>query len=106
MPFFSSSLIVWVVFAAIIILLLRSVVKIVPQNQAFIVERLGRYSRTIEAGIHILVPFLDKVAYQHSLKEYAVEVESQQAITKDNVALGIDGVLYLRVMDPKSGLTV
>ena len=84
------------------VLIFRNIVRIVPQNSAFIIERLGKYSSTLEAGIHFLVPFIDRVAYRHSLKEFAVDVPSQQAITKDNVALGIDGVLYLRIMDPRS----
>ena len=89
--------------AAIVgIILLSKIVRVVPQNQAFIVERLGKYASTLEAGFHILVPFLDRVAYKHSLKEFAIDVPSQQAITKDNVSLGIDGVLYLRIMDPKA----
>lgn len=89
--------------AAIVgIIMLKSIIRIVPQNEAYIVERLGKYSSTLEAGIHILFPFIDKVAYKHSLKEYAIDVPSQQAITKDNVALSVDGVLYLRIMDPKS----
>lgn len=88
------------VFIAIIVF--KSIVRIVPQNSAFVIERLGKYSSTLEAGIHVLIPFLDKVAYKHSLKEFAIDVPAQQAITKDNVPLGIDGVLYLRVMDPKS----
>ena len=87
--------------AVVLVLLLRNVVRIVPQNEAFIIERLGRYSSTLEAGFHILIPFLDRVAYRHSLKEFAIDVPSQQAITKDNVALSIDGVLYLRIMDPR-----
>lgn len=86
----------------IFVLVFRSIVRIVPQNAAFVVERLGKYSSTLEAGIHFLVPFLDRVAYKHSLKEFALDVPAQQAITKDNVPLGIDGVLYLRVMDPRS----
>lgn len=92
------------VIAGIIILVLvfRSIVRIIPQNSAFVVERLGKYSSTLEAGIHLLIPFLDRVAYKHSLKEFALDVPAQQAITKDNVPLGIDGVLYLRIMDPKS----
>ncbi|WP_163932314.1 SPFH domain-containing protein [Paraferrimonas sp. SM1919] len=96
-----ESLALWVGFAVVGILILRSIVKIVPQNEAFVVERLGKYSSTLEAGIHILVPFLDRVAYRHTLKEFALDIPSQQAITKDNVSLGIDGVLYMRVMDPK-----
>lgn len=86
----------------ILVLVFRNIVRIVPQNSAFVVERLGKYSSTLEAGFHLLIPFLDRVAYKHSLKEFALDVPAQQAITKDNVPLGIDGVLYLRIMDPKS----
>ena len=94
---------IFLVGAALVgIIVLANVVRIVPQNEAFIVERLGKYSATLEAGFHILVPFVDKVTYRHSLKEFAIDVPAQQAITKDNVSLGIDGVLYLRIMDPKA----
>jgi len=88
--------------AIVVIVVIFKLVRIVPQNEAFVVERLGKYSRTLEAGFHILIPFLDRVAYKHSLKEFAMDVPSQQAITRDNVALGIDGVLYMRIMDPKA----
>ena len=94
---------VFLIAAAVVaILIFRNIVRIVPQNSAFVIERLGKYSSTLEAGFHLLVPFLDKVSYKHSLKEFALDVPAQQAITKDNVPLGIDGVLYLRVMDPKA----
>ncbi len=73
--------------------------RVVPQKQAFIVERLGKYSKTLNAGFHLLVPFLDRVAYKHSLKETAVDVPPQMCITKDNIAVEVDGVLYLQVMD-------
>ncbi len=76
--------------------------KIVPQRQQFVVERLGKYSRTLDAGFHFLFPFLDKVAYKHSLKERAFDVPSQQCITKDNISVEIDGILYIQVMDSKS----
>ena len=92
----------YVVTAVILFLIARSIVRIVPQNSAYVVERLGKYSSTLEAGFHVLIPFFDRVAYKHSLKEFAIDVPAQQAITKDNVPLGIDGVLYLRIMDPKS----
>lgn len=75
-------------------------VRIVPQRQAFIVERLGKYSRTLEAGFHILVPFLDRIAYKRSLKEEAMDVPQQTCITRDNVSIGVDGILYLQVVDP------
>lgn len=95
--------IAFLIAAAIVaILIFKNIVRVVPQNEAFIVERLGKYCKTLEAGIHFLFPFIDRVAYKHSLKEFAVDVPAQQAITRDNVALGIDGVLYLRIMDPKS----
>ncbi|MFQ5751884.1 MAG: SPFH domain-containing protein, partial [bacterium] len=73
----------------------------VPQKSAFIVERLGKYSGTLDAGLHILVPFLDKVAYKLTLKEQATDVPPQSCITKDNIAVEVDGILYLQVIDPK-----
>jgi len=76
-------------------------IRIVPQKMAFIVERLGKYSTTLEAGFHILVPFLDKVSYKHTLKEQAIDVAPQQCITKDNIAVEVDGILYMQVVDPK-----
>lgn len=96
------SLIAIIAIAIIGISVLSKVVRIVPQNEAYIIERLGKYATTLEAGFHILVPFIDRVAYKHSLKEFAIDVPSQTAITKDNVSLGIDGVLYMRIMDPKA----
>ncbi len=74
--------------------------RIVPQKQAFIVERLGKYKRTLNAGLHILIPFIDRVSYKHSLKETAVDVPPQNCITRDNIAVEVDGVLYLQVLDP------
>jgi len=88
--------------AVILFLIARNIVRIVPQNSAFVIERLGKSSSPLEAGFHVLIPFLDRVSYKHSLKEFAIDVPAQQAITKDNVPLGIDGVLYLRIMDPKA----
>jgi regulator of protease activity HflC (stomatin/prohibitin superfamily) len=76
-------------------------IRIVPAQSAYIVERLGRYASSLEAGFHILVPFLDRVAYKHTLKEQAIDVPSQECFTADNVKVSIDGVLYLRVVDPK-----
>jgi regulator of protease activity HflC (stomatin/prohibitin superfamily) len=77
------------------------VARIVPQKSAFIVERLGKYAQTLEAGFHLLLPFIDRVAYKHSLKEVAVDVPSQTCITRDNIGVEVDGVLYLQIMDPK-----
>lgn len=75
-------------------------IRVVPQKQAFVVERLGKYAKTLDAGLHILVPFIDRIAYKHSLKEVAIDVPSQSCITKDNIAIQIDGILYLQVLDP------
>ncbi len=76
--------------------------RVVPQRQQFVVERLGKYSRTLDAGFHFLIPFLDKVAYKHSLKERAIDVPSQQCITKDNISVEVDGILYMQIMDAKA----
>jgi regulator of protease activity HflC (stomatin/prohibitin superfamily) len=73
---------------------------IVPQQQAFVIENLGKYSRTLKAGFHILVPFIERIAYKHSLKEMAIDSPEQVCITQDNVQVGVDGVLYLQILDP------
>jgi len=85
-------------FALIVFL---KTIRIVPQKQAFIIERLGKYSTTLEAGFHVLFPFLDRVSYKHTLKEQAIDVAPQQCITKDNIAVEVDGILYMQVVDPK-----
>lgn len=76
-------------------------IRIVPQKSAYIVERLGKYCTTLEAGFHVLIPFIDKVSYKHTLKEQAVDVPPQNCITKDNIAVDVDGILYMQVIDPK-----
>ena len=86
------------VFVVIVILLKTAIV--VPQQNGFVVERLGKYSRTMNAGFHILFPFVERVAYKHTLKEQAVDIDEQICITRDNVQVGVDGVLYLQVLDP------
>ena len=75
---------------------------VVPQQKAFIVESLGKYNKTLQAGFHILIPFIEKISYRHSLKEEAVDIAEQVCITRDNVQVGIDGVLYMQVLDAKS----
>ncbi|MEI7945591.1 MAG: stomatin-like protein [bacterium] len=75
-------------------------IRIVPQKQAFIVERLGKYYKTLDAGLHLLWPIVDNVAYKHTLKEQAIDVPPQQCITRDNITVEVDGILYLQVMDP------
>ena len=93
--------IVVIISVALLIIILFKTARVVPQRQEYIVERLGKFSKTLSAGLHILIPFLDVVRYKRTLKEEVFEVSKQNCITKDNVALGIDGVLYLQVMDSK-----
>jgi regulator of protease activity HflC (stomatin/prohibitin superfamily) len=92
-------LIIGVAAALLVIFALRRTLIVVPQQSAFIVELLGKYSRTLSAGFHILVPFMENIAYKHSLKERAIDIPEQICITKDNVQVGIDGVLYLQILD-------
>lgn len=86
-----------VAFVAIIIIAKTAV--IVPQQSAFVVENLGKYSRTLTAGFHILIPFVERTAYKHTLKELAADIAEQICITKDNVQVGVDGVLYIQVLN-------
>jgi regulator of protease activity HflC (stomatin/prohibitin superfamily) len=74
---------------------------VVPQQNAFVVERLGRYAGTLGAGFHILTPFVDTIRYRHTLKEQAIDIPEQVCITRDNVQVGVDGVLYMKVLDPE-----
>ena len=91
-----------VVFSTVfLIIILLKTARVVPQREEYIIERLGKYSRTLEAGFHILIPFLDAVRYKTSLKEEVYEVTKQSCITKDNVQLRIDGVLYIQVVNSK-----
>src|SRR5512138_1467340 len=82
-------------------ILIASMIKIVPQRTAIIVERLGKYKATYSAGFQILIPFVDKVRYRHTLKEQAIDVAPQICITRDNIAVEVDGILYLQVLDPE-----
>jgi len=93
--------IVLIIIAVLLLIILAQVARIVPQKSAYIVQRLGKYKTTLEAGFHILVPFVDSVAYKHTLKEQAIDVDPQVCITKDNISVEVDGILYLQVMDPK-----
>jgi len=86
--------------AALVVYTILKCIRIVPQKQAFIVERLGKYHKTLDAGLHILWPIFDNVAYKHTLKEQAIDVPPQQCITRDNITVEVDGILYLQVMDP------
>ena len=89
----------WVGLAILSVILLKTSIKLVPQNSALVVERFGKYNKTMEAGLNFIMPFMDRVAYKRNLKEQAVDVPSQSAITKDNISLIVDGVLYLKVLD-------
>ncbi len=93
---------IFVVFVLVIlaIIFVFSTVKIVPQQQGYVIETLGKYSKTLTAGLNIIIPFVDRVAYKHSLKETVLDIAEQICITKDNVQVGIDGVLFFRVTDP------
>ena len=91
--------IVVIALAVLVIIVIARTAVVVPQQMAFVVEYLGKYRKTMEAGFHILVPFVERVAYRHSLKEMAVDIPEQVCITRDNVQVGIDGVLYLKVLD-------
>ncbi len=86
--------------AIIVVVVLAKTATVVPQQSAFVVEYLGKYSRTLQAGFHILVPFVERVAYRHSLKEIAIDIPEQVCITRDNVQVAVDGVLYMQVLDP------
>ena len=88
-------------FAFIVLIALLRSIRIVTTQTALIVERLGKYNKTLEAGFHLLIPFIDKVRYKHNLKEQAVDVPAQDCFTQDNVKVRVDGVLYMRVVDPK-----
>jgi regulator of protease activity HflC (stomatin/prohibitin superfamily) len=88
------------IFFFLVALVVWKGLKIVPQQQAWIVEKLGRFDRKLEPGLNLLIPFIERVAYKHSLKEYANDVQEQSAITRDNVTLIMDGVIYTRVTDP------
>lgn len=89
----------WVAFSLYIAFKFIRSVRIVAAQEILIVERLGKYHQTLNAGLHFLIPFLDKVTYAHTLKEQAIEVQPQICITKDNVQVKVDGVLYLKILD-------
>jgi regulator of protease activity HflC (stomatin/prohibitin superfamily) len=91
--------VVLILAALLVVIVLAKTAIVVPQQSAFVIESLGRYSRTIQAGFHILVPFVERIAYRHSLKEEAIDIPEQICITRDNVQVGVDGVLYLQVLE-------
>src|SRR6187551_1582816 len=93
--------IVSVVLAIFALIIAAKTVVVVPQQSAFVVERLGRFADVKQAGLHFLVPFLDVIRYRHSLKETAWDIAAQVCITRDNVQVGVDGILYLKVLNPE-----
>ena len=92
-------LIVTTVVVVLVVMVIAKTAIVVPQQSAYVVEYLGKYRKTIKAGFHILIPFVERVAYKHNLKESAVDIQEQICITRDNVQVGVDGVLYLKVLD-------
>ncbi|HEY2684266.1 MAG TPA: slipin family protein [Steroidobacteraceae bacterium] len=89
-----------IAIAILVVIVVAKTAVVVPQQSAYVVEHLGKYSRTLSAGFHILIPFMERVAYRHSLKETAADISEQICITRDNVQVAVDGVLYLQVLDP------
>ena len=92
-------LVVVIVLAVLVVIIIARTAVVVPQQSAFVVERLGRFHATLGAGFHILIPFIDVIRYRHSLKETAIDIPAQVCITRDNVQVQVDGVLYLKVLD-------
>src|SRR5687767_7493 len=88
------------ILAVLVLIVIAKTAIVVPQQSAYVVERLGRYHGTLGAGFHVLLPFIDSIRYRHSLKELAVDIPAQVCITRDNVQVGVDGVLYLKVLNP------
>jgi regulator of protease activity HflC (stomatin/prohibitin superfamily) len=96
-----ETLIAVLALVAVVIFVIAKTAVVVPQQSAYVIENLGKYSRTLDAGFHILIPFIERSAYRHTLKEQAIDIHEQICITRDNVQVGVDGVLYLKVLDPK-----
>jgi len=97
----SGSILIFAALILLAIIVLAKTAIVVPQQSAFVVERLGRFAGVLDAGFHILTPFVDVVRYRHSLKERAIDIPEQICITRDNVQVGVDGILYLKVMNPE-----
>jgi regulator of protease activity HflC (stomatin/prohibitin superfamily) len=90
----------FIFIAVIIVIMVAKTATVVPQQSAYVIEYLGKYSRTLLAGFHILLPFFERIAYRHSLKEIALDIAEQVCITRDNVQVAVDGILYMQVLDP------
>jgi len=90
------------IILAIVVTAVIKTAQIVPQRSAYVVERLGRFHSVLDAGFHLMIPFVDRVAYKHTLKEEAIDVPQQACVTKDNIQIHVDGVIYMQVIDPKA----
>jgi len=90
-----------VIILIIVVVAVAKTAQIVPQRSAYVVERLGRFHSVLDAGFHLMIPFVDRVAYRHTLKEEAIDVPQQACVTKDNIQIHVDGVIYMQVIDPK-----
>jgi len=97
----TPAIVVALVLAVLVLVVIAQTAVVVPQQSAYVVERLGKYLGTLGAGFHILVPFVDVIRYRHSLKEQSIDIPAQVCITRDNVQVGVDGVLYLKVLNPE-----
>jgi regulator of protease activity HflC (stomatin/prohibitin superfamily) len=97
----TGGIVVFGILALLVIIVIAKTAVVVPQQSAYVVERLGRYHATLSAGFHVLLPFVDVIRYRHSLKETAIDIPAQVCITRDNVQVGVDGILYLKVLNPE-----
>lgn len=97
----TGGLFVVLLLAVLVLVIIAKTAVVVPQQSAYVVERLGKYSATLDAGFHILLPFIDRIRYRHSLKEAAIDIPEQVCITRDNVQVSVDGILYLKVLNPQ-----
>ena len=97
----TEGLFVMLMLALLVVIVIGKTAVVVPQQSAYVVERLGKYSATLDAGFHILLPFIDRIRYKHSLKEVATDIPEQVCITRDNVQVSVDGILYLKILNPQ-----
>jgi regulator of protease activity HflC (stomatin/prohibitin superfamily) len=97
----TGGLFVVLLLAVLVLIIIAKTAVVVPQQSAYVVERLGKYAATLDAGFHILLPFIDRIRYRHSLKETAIDIPEQVCITRDNVQVSVDGILYLKVLNPQ-----
>jgi regulator of protease activity HflC (stomatin/prohibitin superfamily) len=97
----TGGLFVVLLLAVLVLIIVAKTAVVVPQQSAYVVERLGKYAATLDAGFHILLPFIDRIRYKHSLKETAIDIPEQVCITRDNVQVSVDGILYLKILNPQ-----